>query len=139
MSIVQTEIPGSRVLDLCAGTGALGLEALSRGATYVDFVENDPRSLRVLEENIAGLDAGGRCRVHRADAMKFVAKSIPKAWSLAFADPPYRRGLARTLALLWLETRFSTIFGVEHGALEVLPEGGDRRRYGDTAVTIYRT
>ena len=139
MSIVQLEIPGARVLDLCAGTGALGLEALSRGASRVDFVENDPRSLRVLEENIVGLEAGGRCRVHRAEAMSYLSKGAHTPWSLAFADPPYHAGLAAQLARLWLGTPFSAIFGVEHEAQEVLPEGGDRRRYGDTAITIFRT
>ena len=57
MSILQLDIPEARVLDLYAGSGALGLEALSRGATFVDFVEKDPRSLRALEENIESLGA----------------------------------------------------------------------------------
>jgi 16S rRNA (guanine966-N2)-methyltransferase len=139
MSIVQLEIPGASVLDLFAGTGALGLEALSRGADHVDFVEHDPRSLRVLQDNIAALGAGDRCRVHRADVAHYVSGLAPQQHTLAFADPPYREGLARQLASLWLRAPFSTIFGVEHEAAEVLPEGGDRRRYGDTAITLYRT
>jgi 16S rRNA (guanine966-N2)-methyltransferase len=139
MSIVQLDLPGARVLDLFAGTGALGLEALSRGADHVDFVEYDPRSLRALEHNIAGLGATARCSVHRDDALAYVALLRPPRHDVAFADPPYRTGLARDLALLWLSAPFSAIFGVEHEAPEVLPAGGDRRKYGDTAITLYRT
>jgi 16S rRNA (guanine966-N2)-methyltransferase len=158
MSILQNDLPGARVLDLCAGTGALGLEALSRGAAFAEFVENDPRSLRVLEENIRALDAGDRCRIHRDEAVGFVSRLPPHASRapvnaarltpnvagvsplvIAFADPPYRMGVAAKLVSLWLTVPFSTIFGVEHEATETLPEGGNRRRYGDTAITIYRT
>jgi 16S rRNA (guanine966-N2)-methyltransferase len=155
MSILQNDLPGARVLDLFAGTGALGLEALSRGAAFAEFVEHDPRSLRALEENIRALDAGARCTIHRADALEFAsgpaqqatppASRAPvnaarrSALAIAFADPPYRLGLASKLASLWLAAPFSAIFGVEHEATETLPEGGDRRCYGDTAITIYRT
>jgi 16S rRNA (guanine966-N2)-methyltransferase len=144
MSILQNDLPCARVLDLFAGTGALGLEALSRGADFVEFVENDPRSLRALEENIRALDAGASCAIHRSDALEFASRGAANAALLsplviAFADPPYRQGLASQLASLWLAAPFSTIFGVEHEATETLPDGGDRRRYGDTAITIYRT
>lgn len=141
MSIVQSELPGARVLDLCAGSGALGLEALSRGAEFVDFVESDARSLRTLRENIALLGADAKCAVHRADAIDFTARDRAAglgAHDVAFADPPYRQGLAKTLAERWLQAPFAAIFGVEHEARELLPEGGDTRRYGDTAITIYR-
>jgi 16S rRNA (guanine966-N2)-methyltransferase len=139
MSIVQLDLPGARVLDLFAGTGALGLEALSRGADHVDFVEHDPRSLRALQGNIDALGAATRCSVHRADALEYLARLRTHDDDVAFADPPYRLGLARDVALLWLSAPFSTIFGVEHEATETLPEGGDRRKYGDTAITLYRT
>jgi 16S rRNA (guanine966-N2)-methyltransferase len=157
MSILQNELPGSCVLDLFAGTGALGLEALSRGATHADFVESDPRSVRVLEQNVATLGAEGRCTIHRTDALGFVrdlasslvrrsqavrgpGDAVPHPSHLVcFADPPYRTGLAGDLARLWLAAPFSTILGVEHEATETLPEGGDRRRYGDTGLTIYRS
>ncbi len=138
MSIVQSTIPGARVLDLCAGTGALGLEALSRGAEHADFVENDAASVRLLEENAELLQASSRCTTHRADAIGFVSRLRAHAYHLAFADPPYRRGIAAELASLWLRTPFATIFGVEHEARELLPEGEDCRRYGATAVTFYR-
>src|SRR6266511_2350351 len=71
MSILQGDIPGARVLDLYAGSGALGLEALSRGAVSADFVETSARSLEALKANIASLDAGGSARVHRKAVLDF--------------------------------------------------------------------
>jgi len=140
MSIVQGAIPGARALDLFAGSGALGLEALSRGAAFVDFVEQDARTIRVLQANIDALGAGDRCAIHRGDALAFAAKLRNRApYELCFADPPYRLGLAARVAACWIETPFAAILGVEHEARESLPEGGDTRRYGDTAITFYRT
>ncbi len=136
MSMVHTNLPEARVLDLFAGSGALGLEALSRGAAHVDFVESDPRAFRVLQENVKSLGAGDRCTLHRADALKFLASATP--FDVAFADPPYRKGIAVELATRWLEKPFATIFGVEHESFEKLPEGGDTRKYGDSSITIFR-
>jgi len=85
--------PGARVLDLFAGTGALGLEALSRGAREATFVEHDPRVARQLEENLATLQANKRGRVIVGDALTFLAEG-PTPCSLAFLDPPFRQGLA---------------------------------------------
>lgn len=144
MSMVHTNLPDARVLDLFAGSGALGLEALSRGAEWVDFVENDPRAFRVLQENTTALGAGARCAMHHEDAMAFLGR-IPAPtgdtprYGVAFADPPYRLHLATTLADLWLKQPFAAILGVEHESSEALPPGGDTRRYGDTSITIYRT
>ncbi len=142
MNIIQPHLPRARVLDLYAGSGALGLEALSRGAAFADFVEQDVRSIRTLRENIAQLGADGRCAVHRADAMAFVplgASAAPPVYDVAFADPPYRLGLAKRIAERWLTAPFAAILGVEHEARESMPDGGDTRRYGDTAITFYRT
>ncbi len=143
MNILQLDIPEARVLDLYAGTGALGLEALSRGAARVDFVDSDPESLRLVTENVAGLGAVARCAVHRDDAIEFVSRLAPAGnrapYDLTFADPPYRQGIAKQLAMLWLDRRFSTILCVEHEASESLPAGGDSRRYGTTSVTFYRS
>lgn len=144
MSMVHTELPGARVLDLFSGSGALGLEALSRGAASVDFVESDPTAFRVLRENIDLLDAGSRCTVYRENALKFVSRvsdglNDAAAYDVAFADPPYRKKLAFELAERWLKRPFATIFGVEHESSESMPADGDTRRYGDTSVTIFRT
>ena len=141
MSIVHGSLPGARVLDLCAGSGALGLEALSRGARFVDFVEDDPRTMRVLERNVTLLGAGERCRIHRDDAVKFAEGARAEPYDVAFADPPYRQEMAVALAILWLAEPFATIFGVEHEARLAMPDGGspsDTRCYGATAITFYR-
>lgn len=137
MSIVNPWLPGARVLDLFSGSGALGLEALSRGADVVDFVEIAPASLAALRTNAERLGAGDAAIIHRADAMRFVEKLAPHAYDVAFADPPYDLGLATALAERWLETPFADLLGIEHRATEHLPDG-DRRKYGNTAITFYR-
>lgn len=138
MSIVMPELPGARVLDLFAGSGALGLEALSRGASVVQFVELAPKSLSALKANVAALGAGEDAIIHRRDAFRFAASLAPLAFDLAFADPPYGLSMATRLAALWLATPFAAVLGIEHRVDEVLPGEADRRRYGDTAVTIFR-
>jgi 16S rRNA (guanine966-N2)-methyltransferase len=137
MSIVQPWLPGARVVDLFAGSGALGLEALSRGAESCDFVESSPKSLAALQANIAKLSASPRAHVHRIDAMKYAFVRAEGEYDVAFADPPYERGLAPKLAVRWLEVPFADILGVEHSAREALPAGGESRKYGTTAITFY--
>jgi 16S rRNA (guanine966-N2)-methyltransferase len=139
MSIVHPWLQGARVLDLFAGSGALGLEALSRGAGAADFVEQAEASLRALRANIARLEAGDRARVRRGDALRLVARLAPGAYDIAFADPPYGRTLAAAVAERWLAVPFASILGVEHGAREAVPAGGTTRQYGSTALTIYRS
>ena len=138
MSIVQPSLPGARVLDLFAGSGALGLEALSRGAVSVDFVENSAHALTALRENAEALGAGPAFTVLRQDAIRFIESLPADAYDVAFADPPYRLGLAEQVASRWLEVPFAGLLGVEHAATESMPEGGDTRRYGSTAITFYR-
>lgn len=132
------DLPGARVVDLFAGSGALGLEALSRGAAIAEFVEIAPKSLAALKANALSLGAGDEVVIHRADALRFAAALEAHAFDVAFADPPYGLGLATLLALRWLEVPFASLLGIEHRIDEVLPGDGDRRKYGDTAVTIYR-
>ena len=159
MSILQPFIPDAQVLDLCAGSGALGLECLSRGAAHCNFVEQSPAVLKVLAANVAALGAGERATVQRAEAVNFVERlwdgrrktegaalpsSVPRPYSLALADPPYATDVAERLAAIWLARPFADIFGIEHAAAISLPDAtgaatADRRRYGDTALTIYRT
>lgn len=141
MSIVHLDLPGARVLDLFAGTGALGLEALSRGAASADFVEESARTIRVLQANIATLGAGTRAAVHQYDAIKFIgklARSGAGPYDVAFADPPWRTDLALAVANLWREHPFAAILGIEHEAAAALPGSVDVRRYGDTAVSFFR-
>jgi 16S rRNA (guanine966-N2)-methyltransferase len=138
MSIVSPWIPEARVLDLFAGSGALGIEALSRGAVSVDFVEKAMPSLKAIGENLALVNAGDAARVHRVDALKFLDDVSEHAYDVAFADPPYDLGLAAKVAERWLETHFADLIGIEHRAFEPMPEGGEKRRYGGTAITFYR-
>jgi 16S rRNA (guanine966-N2)-methyltransferase len=138
MSIVQPWLADARVLDLFAGSGALGLEAVSRGAAHADLVESSAASLKSIATNVAAFDAGDAVKVHRADAIKYAQSLAPSAYDVAFADPPYDLGLAAQIAEQWLATPFAAILGVEHRAFEPMPEGGDTRRYGDTAITFYR-
>ncbi|GAC1695910.1 MAG: 16S rRNA (guanine(966)-N(2))-methyltransferase RsmD [Gemmatimonadaceae bacterium] len=139
MSIVQGKLRGARVLDLFAGSGALGLEALSRGAARAEFVESGAAGVRAIRDNATTLGVlDTEIVIHRADAMHFVTKLPMLAFDVAFADPPYRMGLAPALAERWLAAPFARVVGVEHAAGEALPAGGDTRRYGDTAITFYR-
>ena len=138
MSIVNPWLADARVLDLYAGSGALGIEALSRGAASADFVESAAASLTAIAENLLGVGAGGEARVHRADALQFIAGLSAHAYDVAFADPPYDRGWAADVAERWLAVPFADVLGIEHRAFEKMPEGGERRKYGGTAITFYR-
>lgn len=138
MSILQLDLPEARVLDLYAGSGALGLEALSRGAVSADFVEKDPKSLRALQQNIDALDAAAMTTVHRKAALPFAEALGPLDYDVVFADPPYAGGQAIALAKRWVDVPFSRVLSVEHSAGEAMPAGGTTRKYGSTAVTFYR-
>lgn len=139
MSILQLELPQARVLDLYAGSGALGLEALSRGAASADFVEKNPKSLRALEENIAALGAGDLAKIHRRSALAFAEALAPLSYDVVFADPPYSTGDAGRLVERWKATPFGRVLSVEHEAKVEMPDGGDTRKYGSTAITFYRS
>ena len=135
MSILASELPGARVADLFAGSGALGLEALSRGAASADFVELAPGSLAALRANVAALGVEDAARVHRADALRFAARLSPRAYDLALADPPYTNDAAERLVALFRQCPFARILSVEHRA-DLVVSGDDTRRYGDTALTF---
>ena len=135
MSIVAPELPGARVLDLFAGSGALGLEALSRGASHATFVELAPASLEALRGNIDALGVGERATVRRGDALRFVQGLDAGAYDVAFADPPYNVDAADRLVALFRATPFARILSIEHPA-DRRVAGDDTRRYGDTAVTF---
>jgi 16S rRNA (guanine966-N2)-methyltransferase len=138
MSIVQPWLPDARVLDLFAGSGALGIEAVSRGAAHADLVESAPTSLKAISANVAAVDAGALVRVHLSDALRFIEALDAHAYDVAFADPPYDLGLAGAVAERWLSVPFASLLGVEHRAFERMPDGGEKRRYGGTAITFYR-
>ena len=135
---------GVRVLDAFAGTGALGLEALSRGAAHVTFLEINETARRSLGRNIGALDAEEDCDISRRDATR--PGPAPGACALAFLDPPYRSGLAApALAELarmgWLAR--GAVSAVEMAAKEPFePPAGfeplDDRRYGATRIVLLR-
>lgn len=144
-NIVQFDIEGRRVLDLFAGTGQLGCEALSRGAGYVTFVDMKKEAARVIKENAALVADPDRFEVLQRDALAFVGAK-PGKYGLVFLDPPYRTGL--------MEKALEAIAGIdivaEHGIIvcetgldETLPtlpepyEMGREYRYGKIKITLY--
>lgn len=135
---LQEDLPGAKVLDLFAGTGALGLEALSRGAAAVDFVENGAEALHALKANRAKLRVTKQTRLFKKEVFRFLEDVEERAYGVAFADPPYTSSAAEKLAGLWLARPFSLILSVEHPRSVTLPGGGVRRVLDDSAVTIYR-
>lgn len=139
MSILSLDLPHARVVDLFAGSGALGLEALSRGAASADFIEKDPRSMRSLKANIETLGADEVTTVKRADAIVFAEGLAERSYDVAFADPPYEGDFAVRLATLWLARPFASILSVEHRSGEKMPGAIDTRRYGTSAITFYRS
>ena len=137
--MLEPDLPNARVLDLFAGTGALGLEALSRGARSADFVEFRPSSLHALRANIAALRVRERTRVFKRDAVQFAAALSADSYDIVFVDPPYEsRQLDRVVAS-WNATRFSKVLVAEHARSHTLPPGAVRRAFQDTMVTVYRS
>lgn len=135
---------GARVLDAFAGSGALGLEALSRGATHASFLDNDAAAIRLIGENLRKLGEAANAKVVRADGTHPPPSRDP--CDLVFLDPPYRSGLAApALAALaqagWI--RAGAVVAVELGnAEDLVPpadfEAIDERRYGAAKVVILR-
>jgi len=140
MAVIGGEVEGAMVVDLFAGSGALGLEALSRGAAQVVFVERARNALTTLRANIELLGAGGECRIVAGDAMAFARRLSEGAFDLALADPPYDLGLGQQLLELFAEKGFAQELWVEHRSAEAMPPlpGLRQRRYGDTTLTTLK-
>ena len=132
------DVKGASIADFYAGTGALGLEALSRGAKRVDFVESNPEALHALKANVAKFHARDRTRIFKRDVLPFVEGIEPPGYDVAFADPPYQSKQAVRIAERWLAAPFSTLLVVEHASTLELPPGGRAHRFGDTTVTVFR-
>ncbi len=144
--IAGFSLEGARVLDLFAGTGAMGLEALSRGSRFCQFVDDSAAARGLIGSNADGLGVIGQCKIWRRDATKLGPCAPQPPFDLVFADPPYGKGLGeRALTSLvaggWLAP----------GAVVVLEEAEkadvaevpgltplDRRAYGDSQVRFYR-
>lgn len=138
MSALQHDVPGATVLDLYAGSGALGLEALSRGATHVTFVERGSASLRTLQGNIDALDAGPLATVVKADALRYIGTLGAAAFDIALADPPYDSGDAIQILSAFNQVPFARLLCIEHPTRSplALATSVRTRRYGDTALTF---
>ncbi len=138
-------VEGARVVDLFAGSGALGIEALSRGADFALFVDNGSEARALLRENMEALALGGLTRIWRADATKLGKAPAGPPFTLAFLDPPYDQGLAgpalgALLAGGWLAP--GAIVVVEEAAKAAIeaPVGldlVDERTYGDTGIAFF--
>ena len=137
-------VENARVIDLFAGVGALGLEAISRGARFALFVDDGAEARARLRENVETLGLGGVTRIFRRDATKLGDAPAGEKFDLAFLDPPYGKGLApRALHALigggWLADGAICIVEEEVGEDIALPAGFsllDRRAYGDTQIVI---
>lgn len=139
-------ITGARVLDLFAGTGALGIEAASRGAKFVQFVDDGAEARALLRENVAVLGLGGVTRIFRRDATNLGTARPVEPFSLVFLDPPYGQGLAERAsasaqaggwlapsALIVVEEAVKSGFVVPPGFIEL-----ERRRYDDSEFVMLR-
>ncbi len=139
-------VEGARVIDLFAGTGAMGLEALSRGAAFALLVDEGAQARGLIRENVEALGLGGQTRLFRRDATKMGPAAPNEPFSLVFCDPPYGKDLApRALASCaaggWLVPGALVVVEEAQGAGFAFPEGFaevERRDYGETAVAFGR-
>lgn len=147
-SILASRVPGGRFLDLYAGTGAVGIEAISRGAETVTFVECDSRALQVLRKNLTACGFEDQAHVRAGRTQDFLTR--PDWWdgpyNVVFADPPYADGQAiETLRLVWTTELLveNGLMVIEQNAKSVLPTSFPgaalirRYVYGDTALLLY--
>lgn len=142
--ILQFDLEGRRFLDLFAGSGQIGLEALSRGAASAVFVDSFRDAVRVVEKNISMADFSNQAKVVRADFESYL-KSTNETFDIAFLDPPYRMGLLqRALPLVAEHMASGGVVFCEHPSDEVLPqqaglfEKKKTYRYGGIMLTAYR-
>src|SRR5580704_3195112 len=139
-------VSGARVLDLFAGTGGLGIEALSRGAAFALFIDDGAEARALLRENVTTLGLGGASRIFRRDATKLGPVHPLEPFTLAFFDPPYGQGLAEKAlvsasagnwltrdALIVVEEASKANFSAPEGFIE-----SERRRYDDTEFIFLR-
>jgi 16S rRNA (guanine966-N2)-methyltransferase len=139
-------LPGARVIDLFAGTGALGLEAISRGAGFCLFIDHEPEARALIRNNIEAFGLTGMTRIFRRDATDLGPAGTMAPFNLAFLDPPYGEGLGeKAVAALdagqWLLPGAIVVLEERAGIAVALPPSLaeiDRRTYGDTQVILAR-
>lgn len=149
MDRIEAQLDGARVVDLFAGSGALGIEALSRGAAAVDFVENGGSALHALKANVTArklrpLRRGQRpsrarpsARIFKRDAIVFSEGLDAGAYDLAFADPPYGSRKLDRVVEAWHAVPFATLLVVEHAIDHVVPRGAWSFSHESSRVTAY--
>jgi 16S rRNA (guanine(966)-N(2))-methyltransferase RsmD len=145
-SILGPKVPGSRFLDLYAGTGAVGIEALSRGAAFVMFVESDPKTVGIIRKNLAmcRLSEQAEVRTTRTE-MLFEHRDRRGLYDIAFADPPYDEGGIEFLQELWTFglLRPEGVLVIEQRSKTAVPASFEKASlikryvYGDTALSLY--
>jgi 16S rRNA (guanine966-N2)-methyltransferase len=139
VSLVEEDLGDGRVLDLFAGSGALGLEALSRGARSVDFVENGAEALHSLKANVAALRETKRCRVFKKDVLPWIEALEADTYAVCFVDPPYRSRKLDRVMERWREVPFARVLVVEHDQEQQIEGKGKRYDFpGPTRITILR-
>jgi len=143
---IGAELEGARVLDLFAGTGALGFEAVSRGARHVTFIEEASEARGVLRKNMETLGLNGTAKIFRRDATRLGAAGTIPPFDLVFADPPYDKGLGETALISalkggWLAPKALCVLEERASAEIDTPEGFeilDGRSSGDSQVVFLR-
>jgi len=143
VELVEKDFEKGRVLDLFAGTGALGLEALSRGARYVDFVENGPAALHALKANVAALRESKKCRIFKKDALPWIEALAAGQYQVAFVDAPYGSAKLDRVLAQWMRVPFADVLVIEHDKDHPIDARAARRgkRYdfeGPTRLSVLR-
>ncbi len=138
MAALGPHLKGATVLDLFAGSGALGFEALSRGAERVVFVERARGALNAIRANAELLAATSEVEIWSGDAIRYVSRLNAESFDIALADPPYGKGFAAMLIECFEATPFASQLWVEHRKTDATPDspGLRQRRYGDTLISI---
>ena len=142
---ILPDVQGMQVLDMFAGSGAVGIEALSRGAAHATFIDQAKPALTAVRANLRELGLEDRATVLAGDAVTLGARHVPASpWQLVFVDPPYRSDLAVRAIQTLAHLAPDAVVVVEHDRRNAPPdtlgysEGTDQRRYGDTLVSFYR-
>ena len=139
LELLAPSIGGARFLDLFAGSGAVGLEAISRGALSADFVENGAAALHALKANVAALRVSDRTRIFKKDVIPWVATLDADSYDIAFLDPPYGSKKLDRVVERWQTVAFAGILLIEHHEDHVVPGKGKRFDCtGPTRLTLLR-